>query len=74
MRKNILLLAVVAAAAYIVGSQTAKSRGKNYEDLRHQVERLWTDPHARRSRKELARRAAKTAKRTARAIQRRAFK
>jgi hypothetical protein len=71
VRKNILILVVVAAAAYAVGLQTANARDKNYEDLRHQLERLWNDPHARKSRQELARKAAKAAKQAARAAQRR---
>ncbi len=65
MRKNILIIGIVAVAAYIVGSESARSRGKGYEDLRHQLERLWNDPRARKSRKELAKRAGKTTKRVA---------
>lgn len=71
MRKNILLLAVVAGAAYIVGAQSARSRGKGYEDLRHQIERLWNDPQARRSRRELAKKAGKATRQAARAASRR---
>ncbi len=66
MRKNILIIAVIAVAAYLVGSESARARGKNYEDLRHQIERLWSDPRARRSRRELAKRAGKTTRRVAR--------
>ncbi len=73
MRKNILLLGIVAVAAYIVGAQSTKSRGKNYEDLRHQVERLWTDPRSRKSRRELAKKAGKAAKAANRTIRRRLF-
>ncbi len=71
MRKNILLVAVVVVAAYVLGAQSVKARGKNYEDLRHQLERLWNDPHARRSRKELARNVAKAAKQATRSARRR---
>ncbi len=60
MRKNLLILAVVAIAGYLVGVESAKSRGKNYEDLRHQLERLWTDPEARKSRKRMAKNARKS--------------
>lgn len=70
MRKNIVILGVVAVAAYLVGSQSAKSRGKNYEDLRHQVERLWSDPHARRTRRELAKKAGKGLKSASRSVRR----
>lgn len=71
MRKNILILAIVAAAGYLVGRQSVAKQGRNYEDLRHQLERLWNDPHARRSRKELAKQAGKTAAQAARAARKR---
>lgn len=63
MRKNLLILVIVVFAAYLIGVESAKGRGKNYEDLRHQLERIWTDPHAQKSRKRLARKASKAAKR-----------
>lgn len=61
MGKNILMLAVIVVASYLVGFESAKSRGKNYEDLRHQLERLWTSPDAKKAR----RRAAKSLRRSA---------
>ncbi len=60
MRKNMLILAVVVIAAYLVGVESAKSRGKDYEDLRHQIERLWMSPGARKSRRKIAKNARKT--------------
>lgn len=60
MRKNILILAVIAVAAYLVGVESAKARGKNYEDLRHQLERLWTNPEAKKSRKRMTKNAKKS--------------
>lgn len=60
MGKNILMIAVIAVAAYLIGVESAKSRGKNYEDLRHQIERLWTNPDAKRSRKRMAKNAKKS--------------
>lgn len=60
MRKNLLILAVIAVAAYMVGLESAKTRGKNYEDLRHQLERLWMNPDAKKSRKRLAKNAKKS--------------
>lgn len=60
MRKNILILAVIAVAAYLVGVESAKARGKNYEDLRHQFERLWTNPEAKKSRKRMVKNAKKS--------------
>ncbi|WP_025133937.1 hypothetical protein [Leucobacter sp. PH1c] len=60
MRKNILILAVIAGAAYLVGVESAKARGKNYEDVRHQLERLWTNPEAKKSRKRMAKNAKKS--------------
>lgn len=53
MGKNILILAVIVTAAYLVGVESAKSRGKNYEDLRHQIERLWTNPDAKKTRRRM---------------------
>ena len=60
MRKNILILAIITVAAYLVGVESAKSRGKNYEDLRHQIERLWTSPEAKKSRRKLAKNTRKS--------------
>ncbi len=60
MRKNLLIFAVIIVAAYLVGVESAKSRGKNYEDLRHQVERLWTSPDAKKSRRRIAKNARKS--------------
>lgn len=71
MRKNILILAIVGVAGYLIGQQSAAKRGRNYEDLRHQLERLWNDPHARKSRKELAKKACKAAGQAAKAARRR---
>lgn len=53
MGKNIVILAVIVTAVYLVGVESAKSRGKNYEDLRHQIERLWTSPDARKARRRM---------------------
>ena len=60
MKKNIVILAVIAGAAYLVGVESGKSRDKNYEDLRHQIERLWTSPDARKGRKKLAKKVEKS--------------
>ena len=60
MRKNILILAVIVVAAYLVGVESAKSRGKNYEDLRHQLERLWTSSDAQKSRRRIAKKTRKS--------------
>ena len=60
MRKNILILAVVAVAAYLIGVESAKSRGKNYEDLRHQLERIWNSADARKSRRRMAKSARRS--------------
>lgn len=60
MRKNILILAVIVVAAYLVGVEAGRSRGKDYEDLRHQVERIWTSPDARKSRRRMAKSTRKS--------------
>jgi hypothetical protein len=51
---------VIAIAAYLVGVESAKSPGKNYEDLRHQLERLWTSPEAKKSRRRMAKNTLKS--------------
>lgn len=68
MGKNLLILTIVAVAGYAVGVQSARRRGKDYEDLRHQLERLWNDPRARKSRQRLARKTGQGAKRLARGL------
>lgn len=70
MRKNIVIVAVIAVAAYMLGAQSVARRGRNYEDLRHQLERLWNEPQARRSRKELGKKARKAAAQAARTARR----
>ncbi|MFK0074532.1 MULTISPECIES: hypothetical protein [Arthrobacter] len=54
MGKNILILALVAAAAYRIGVEKAKKRDGDYEDLRHQVERLLTGNTTKKVRRKLA--------------------
>lgn len=61
MKKNALIVIIIAVAAYAVGVESAKSRGKNYEDLRHQLERLWTSPEAKKNRRRIAKNAQKSA-------------
>ncbi len=68
MRKNILIIAVIAIAAYLVGVEAAKSRGKGYEDLRHQLERLWTSPEARKSRRRMAKSVRKSLERASKRL------
>ncbi|MHA3684481.1 hypothetical protein ACXR2W_09510 [Leucobacter sp. HY1908] len=68
MRKNILILMVIATAAYFVGRESAKSRGKNYEDLRHQLERLWMSPDAKKSRQRAAKRVRKSIEKAQKAL------
>ncbi len=69
MGKNVLIVAILAVAAYLIGVESAKARGKNYEDLRHQLERLWTDPAAKKSRKRLAKKAHASIEKTRRQLQ-----
>lgn len=68
MKKNILIIAVIAVAAYLIGVESAKSRGKNYEDLRHQLERIWTSPDAKKSRRKMAKKAHKAVEQARKAI------
>ena len=60
MGKNILIFAVIITAAYLVGAESAKSRGKNYEDLRHQIERLWTSADAKKARRRMGKHLRKS--------------
>lgn len=60
MMKNIVIVVILATAAYVVGVESGRSRGKDYESLRHQLERLWTSPEAQKSRKRAAKRIRKT--------------
>lgn len=69
MGKNVLIVAILVVAAYLVGVESAKSRVKDYEDVRHQLERLWTDPAAKRSRKKLAKKAHASVEKTRRQLQ-----
>ncbi|WP_217133322.1 hypothetical protein [Leucobacter chinensis] len=68
MRKNLLIVVIVAVAGYMVGVESAKKRGKHYEDLRHQIERLWTSPEAKKSRRRLAKNAQKSFDKTRKAL------
>lgn len=69
MRKNMIMIAIVVVAAYLVGVESGKSRGKGYEDLRHQIERLWMSPEAKKTRKRAARKARKAIQQGRRALQ-----
>ncbi|RLP72765.1 hypothetical protein D9V32_15065 [Mycetocola tolaasinivorans] len=68
MPKNLLIIAILVGAAYFVGVQSAKNRGKNYEDLRHQVERLWTSPDAKKARRRIAKNAQKQVDKTRKSL------
>lgn len=60
MRKNIVIIAVLVIAAYAIGVESTKAKGKNYEDIRHQVERLWTSSDAKKARSRLAKKTKKS--------------
>lgn len=60
MRKNIVIIAVLVIAAYLIGVESTKAKGKNYEDIRHQLERLWTSPDAKKARRRLAKKTKKS--------------
>lgn len=70
MRNKVVIIGAIAIVAYLFGSQARKN--KHYEDLRHQVERLWTDPKAKKSRakkrEQLAKRSRHIAKETAKTL------
>lgn len=60
MPKNIVIIAVLVIAAYIIGVESTKAKGKNYEDIRHQVERLWTSSDAKKARSRIAKKTKKS--------------
>ena len=68
MKKNIVIIAVIVIAAYLVGVESTKAKGKNYEDIRHQVERLWTSADAKKARKKFAKKVKKSIKDTQRRL------
>ncbi len=59
-----MIIVIVAGASYLVGAESVKSRGKNYEDLRHQLGRLWSSPDAKKARKRFVHSVGKSFKRT----------
>lgn len=68
MGKNVLILAIIAVAGYLVGVEAGKRRDKNYEDLRHQVERLLTSNDAKKARKKMAKKVQKSIDDTRKAL------
>ena len=68
MRKNVVIIIILVVASYLVGVESAKSRGKDYEDLRHQLERLWMSSDAKKSRKRMARNARKSSARARKSL------
>ncbi|ARC58491.1 hypothetical protein AS850_15495 [Frondihabitans sp. 762G35] len=62
MRTKIIVVGLVAAVIYFRGARSHRPvKGKQPETLRHQVERLWNDPKAAKSRKKLAKKVADSA-------------
>jgi len=60
MGKNIVIIAILVIAAYLVGVESTKAKGKNYEDVRHQLERLWNSSDAKKARGRLAKKTRKS--------------
>ena len=68
MRTKALLIAGVAVAGYVLGTRATRPVQQPREALRHQVERLWTDPKARKRRAKRAEQLQRDAKRTAKRL------
>ncbi|SDH59255.1 hypothetical protein [Agrococcus jejuensis] len=59
MQRQLLILGGVAATGFILGVRATRPRSKRPpETLRHQLERLWADPRARRARAKVATRVS----------------
>jgi hypothetical protein len=60
-----LLIAAVAAGAYILGAKAGRSR---YAEISHTARRVWDDPAVKKVRTKTYRRIEKAAKRAAKKI------
>ena len=68
MRTKVLLIAGVAVAGYVLGTRATRPVQQPRESLRHQLERLWTDPKARKRRAKRVEQLQRDAKRTAKRL------
>ena len=69
MNKNVLIVAGAAAAAYVLGTRANRpTLAEHPETLRHQAERLWTDPQAKKRRAKFRKQRAKDARAAKKAL------
>ncbi|SMH45750.1 hypothetical protein SAMN06295885_2597 [Rathayibacter oskolensis] len=59
MNPRLLLLALVALAAYVFGARAGRGR---YEELRHLALGVWNDPATKKTRKKLKKTSKREAK------------
>lgn len=70
MNRNVLIVGGAAVAAYILGTRANRpTLAEHPETLRHQVERLWTDPQARKRRAKFRKQRAKDVRAAKKALQ-----
>jgi hypothetical protein len=63
MNRNVLIVGGTAVAAYVLGTRANRpTLAEHPETLRHQVERLWTDPKAKKHRVKFRKQRAKDAR------------
>ncbi|MFN3708555.1 hypothetical protein [Microcella sp.] len=75
MNRNVLIVGGTAVAAYVLGTRANRpTLAEHPETLRHQVERLWTDPQAKKRRAKFRKQRAKDARAAKKALQKQTAK
>ncbi|RZT59587.1 hypothetical protein EV140_1567 [Microcella alkaliphila] len=75
MNRNVLIVGGAAITAYILGTRANRpTLAEHPETLRHQVERLWTDPQAKKRRAKFRKQRAKDARAATKALQKQTAK
>jgi hypothetical protein len=75
MNKNVLIVAGTALAAYVLGTRANRpTLAEHPETLRHQAERLWTDPQAKKRRAKFRKQRAKDARAAKKSLQKQTAK
>lgn len=64
MNPRIIVIALIAFGAYVLGARAGKGR---YTEIKHAALGIWNDPHAKKARKKVSKASHKEGKRLARA-------